>query len=125
MRSVVAFITATVILSAAGVGIAATRVGTDHETGIKLRLDGRTLTAILPKDRQIRKELYGTTTTAGCGTQIDPGKGTLVYQNRRWPKGRSSLRYRLKQDISARARICFLERDGGIDMARVRFKRRK
>jgi hypothetical protein len=127
VRALVACVTVTAVLCAASGGIAATQVQTHPDGDIKFRLDGRTLTVTLLEKAGLglRKQLYGNVIRAACGTgRWARPEGTVVHRIQTWPKGRSSLRYRFKRDISRRVRWCALEERGGIDITSVRFKRR-
>ena len=102
---------------------ATTRRATDQEADIRFTLDDRILTVrVLPHaSRRVRRQLYGRRIRAVCGTSFAFDSGVQVKRTRRWPSARSRLRYRLRRNISRRAKWCLLEHPRGGDVAYVSF----
>jgi hypothetical protein len=108
----------------------AIRTATDRDDEVRFRLDGRTLTATIAhqpnvvRTPTIEEDLFGKRVRASCGTLHGGRGGTVVSRIRRWPDGETSLDYRFRRDISARAKWCLLEDREGGDIAVVRFRKR-
>ena len=111
------------LLSSVPAAGAATRRATDQEADIRFTLDDRILTVrVLPRaSRRVRRQLYGRRIRAVCGTSFAFNSGVQVKRTRLWPSGRSRLRYRLRRNISPRAKWCLLEHPRGGDVAYVSF----
>src|SRR5215207_8501238 len=105
-RTGVAITALLIALGAAPSAGAATRQGTDREARIRFTLDGRILTARLLRGapRRVRRELFGRTIKAVCGTRFTFDRSVKVRDRRRWPRGRRAVRFRFRRDISRRAK---------------------
>jgi len=112
-----------VALAAASSAEAATRRATDREARVRFTLDGRVLTARLLRGApaRVRRQLFGRTIKAVCGTNFNFDRGIKVRHTRRWPRGRRAVRYRFRRDISRRAKWCLLEHPRGGDVAYANF----
>jgi hypothetical protein len=110
-------------LAAAPPAGAATRQATDREARVRFTLDGRVLTARLLRGapRRVRRQLFGRTIKAVCGTSFNFDRGVKVRDRRRWRRGRRTVRYRFQRDISRRAKWCLLEHPRGGDVAYANF----
>ena len=112
-----------VALAAAPPAGAATREATDSEARVRFTLDGRVLTARLLRGapRRVRRQLFGETIKAVCGTSFNFDRAVKVRDRRRWPDGRRAVRFRFSRDISGRAKWCLLEHPRGGDVAYANF----
>jgi hypothetical protein len=112
-----------VALAAPPAAGAATRRATDREARVRFTLEGRVLTARLlhGAPARVRRQLYGRTVKAVCGTDFNFDRARKVRDWRRWPRGRRTVRFRFRRDISRRAKWCLLEHPRGGDVAYVNF----
>jgi hypothetical protein len=106
-------------LVSAPVAGAATRRGTDSQARIRFTLDDRILTVrVLPRaTRRVRRQLYGNRIRAVCGTSFNFDQAVKVRRTRLWPRGRNRFRFRMRRNISRRAKWCLLEYPRGRDIA--------
>ena len=110
-------------LAAAPSAGAATRQATDPEARVRFTLDGRVLTARVLRGapRRVRRQLFGRTVKAVCGTSFNFDRAVKVRDRRTWPRGRRAVRFRFRRDISGRAKWCLLEHPRGGDVAFASF----
>jgi hypothetical protein len=98
-----------------------------RSAGVRLTLDGRTLTADIVRTPHFHRSptteamLYGKRTVGACGTRFDRPRRGAVFRVREWPPGARSLEFRFRRDISSHARWCILEDLAGGDVAFVSF----
>jgi hypothetical protein len=95
-----------------------TRTAYDRESGVRLTLEGRGLTADLVRPRpSTRRRLYGERVKALCSPSLPFARTGLVRAVRRWPPGRERLRFRFARDVSEDVVWCLVEAVGGGDIA--------
>jgi hypothetical protein len=103
-----------------------TRVATDGEAGVRLRLDRGTLIARLLSSapHKTRDRVHGEPIRATCGQGFasTPGDPRRQARTRIWPTGRTRLRYRFRPDMSHIATWCRLEQPVDGHVAFVRFR---
>jgi hypothetical protein len=95
--------------------------------GVRLTLDGRTLTAEIVETPHVHriptveKKTYGKRVGGACGTTFRPVRKALVFQRRLWPVGARSLTFDFRRDISRRVKWCLVDGEDGADVAFVSF----
>jgi hypothetical protein len=105
------------------------KVGIDVQAGVRLRLDGRELTASLLASApfETRQRVSSALVRATCGVafaQVGPegdARNARVERTRLWPAGRDTMRFRFSMDISGIARWCRVEDPAVATVAFVRF----
>jgi hypothetical protein len=115
-----AFAVAAAALVAASPALGERKHAVDHEHGFEFTLSGRVLktTALT---RAARRAVYGKEIDAICATAFT-GRPPKVITTRRWPRGKPTVRFRFRRDVSDRAKWCLLE-DGALDVAAVDFEK--
>jgi hypothetical protein len=95
--------------------------------GVRLTLDGRTLTARIVRTPFFSRlpttedMLYGDRVVGACATRFVRPRALLVHKRVYWPVGARTLTFGFARDISARARWCLLEGADGGDIAFASF----
>jgi hypothetical protein len=108
-------------------GGAATRSEVSRADGMRLTLNGRTLTAELVRtpnfDRSPTAEdrVYGKRVAGACGTTFRQTREGLVFERRVWPAGARSVSFGFGRDISRHVRWCLVDGQDGADVSFVSF----
>ena len=104
--------------------VAERRSGADRRTGFGLELNGAALTVSVVPGRtaaEARKQVFGQEVVALCTSNYDFARRSRVVRRMVWPPGQDALTFSFNRDISAEAKACLLEGDGGADIAEVYF----
>jgi hypothetical protein len=102
---------AAVLLAVPAASHGAVKSGIDRRAGMRLKLDGRVLTAEIVRtphfhrDPTTEEEVHGRRIDAICAVDA----GSYVHRTRRWPPGVRSVSFRFRRDLSRRAVWCLLE----------------
>jgi hypothetical protein len=111
------------VLAATSPAAADTLSAVDPDPGVRLTLDGATLTATLTPNAQspaARGELFGRRVTAVCARGY-AGRFQSVVTELTWPASAGAVSFRFRRDLSRRALWCLLEAPDGGDIAFARF----
>ena len=106
---------------------AAVRSELDRSAGLRLTLNGATLTAEIVRTPRFTRSptteehLYGKRVLGACSTSFRPVRRSAVFTRRLWPAGARELTFGFRRDLSRRVRWCLLEDAGGGDIAFVSF----
>jgi hypothetical protein len=126
-RALALALAAALFAVAAPAGWAAVKSELSRSDGMRLTLDGRTLTADLVRTPRFQRfppaeELvYDKRVLGACGTTFRHTRRGVVFLRRRWPAGARSLSFGFGRDISPRVRWCLVESADGSDVAFVSF----
>jgi len=123
-------VVAAALLLSAPQATGAVKVRFDRDSGVRIRLAGRSLDArLIPRPNwdppDARQELFGRLVRVGCGTDFRDGRGRIVRSAAMWPIGLLRVRFLLSGDVSRRAKWCFIEDSHAADVAFVSFVQRE